>query len=186
MTKNAPSPITTTAAGLAAGAPGFVSHTNLRLRGQQAGTIDVYNARTPSARVSLTLGTVLMTFWSAAAVQGVLEAISAAKPTLVYLPQTLPAGGDPYGQPKIALDWTHRPSYAVIPQARVTDDKKQTLRWTDIHAGPITVQLLDRAAFHSLVAILRDAHRTAIAVCLDGHEHRADPTRNDYVPTPPQ
>jgi hypothetical protein len=46
--------------------------------------------------------------------------------------------------------------------------------------GPLTFQILDRAAFHSAVDVLRLAHRTAVAVCLDGHRFRADPTRDDY------
>lgn len=181
MVKAAPAPATSPST-LAANAPAVVAHTNVRMRGTQTGDIAVYAARTPQARVTLTVGTVLMTFWSAAAVQGVLEGISAAKATLLYMPQAMPVTSDPYGQPTVAVDWTNRPSYAVVPQTRVAADKRVTLRWTDIHMGPITWQLLDRAAFHSLTDLLRDAHRTAVAVCLDGHKHRADPTTDDYVP----
>lgn len=163
---------------LAANAPAFIAQAGLRLRGEQRGTIDVYDARTPHARVSLTIGTVLMTFWSAAAVQGVLEAIAAAKVTLIRLPKALPAlPYDPYGQPRICIDWTTRPGYAVVPQSRVTDDGAQTLRWTDINVTPVTIQVLDRVAYNSIVRILRDAHATAIAVCLDGPRHRTDPTQ---------
>ncbi|MGD9622384.1 MAG: hypothetical protein AB7G47_19950 [Mycolicibacterium sp.] len=182
MVKATPAP-TTTPSTLAANAPGIVAHTHVRMRGTQTGDIAVYAARTPKARVTLTVGTVLMTFWSAAAVQGVLEGISAAKATLLYLPAAMPITADPYGQLTVAVDWTSRPSYAVIPQTRVSDDKRITLRWTDIHMGPMTWQLLDRAAFHSLTELLREAHRTAIAVCLDGPQHRADPTADDYKPT---
>lgn len=170
------------AASLAAKAPAFVAHATLRLRGEQKASIDVYDARTPQARVSVTIGTVLMAFWSAAAVQGLLEAISAAKVTLIHLPKSLPAlPYDPYGQPRICIDWTTRPGYAVVPQSRVTDDGAQTLRWTDINVKPVTIQVLDRVAYNSMVRILRDVHATAIAVCLDGPRHTADPTQACYA-----
>jgi hypothetical protein len=175
--------LSTTPSILSANAAGLVAHTHIRLRGPQTGKIDVYNARTPHARVTMTLGTVLMTFWSASAAQGVLEGVSAARNTLMHIPAEMPVNPDPYGTPTIAVDWTSRPHYAAIPQNRVTDDQRRTLRWTEVHMGPITWQLLDRAAFHGLTTLLRDVHRTAGIVCLDGHKHSADPTADDYLPT---
>ena len=124
-----------------------------------------------------------MTFWSASAAQGVLEGVSAARATLMHMPPEMAVIADPYGQPTIAVDWTSRPNYAAIPQSRVTDDQRRTLRWTDVHMGPLTWQILDRAAFHALTSILRDVHRTAVVVCLDGGKYRADPTADDHVPT---
>ncbi|MGY4646249.1 hypothetical protein [Mycobacterium sp. URHB0021] len=177
------SPNFTTPSTLSANASGLIAHTYVRVRGDQIGKIDVYNARTPHARVTMTLGTVLMTFWSASAAQGVLEGVSAARATLMHMPPEMAVSAGPYGQPTIAVDWTSRPNYAAIPQSRVTDDQRRTLRWTDVHMGPLTWQILDRAAFHALTSILRDVHRTAIVVCLDGSKHRADPTADDYVPT---
>ena len=64
----------------------------------------------------------------------------------------------------------------------VPPDRSRTVHWTDIYMGPITFQILDRAAFHSATQLLRDAHRTAIAVCLDGPQFSADPTGDDYRP----
>jgi hypothetical protein len=186
MTKIAPSTATAQPT-FGAATSGLIAHTYVRMRGQQSGNIAVYNARTPHARVTMTIDTVLMTFWSAAAAQGVLEGISAAKHTLLHVPTAVPIPQDPYGRPTIAVDWTSRPSYAVIPQSRHVEDKRLTLHWTDVHMGPITWQILDRTAFDSLTALLRDAHRTATVVCADGHRHRADPTADDYVPAlPPQ
>lgn len=171
------------AASLAAKAPAFVAHTTLRMRGEQQAQIDVYNARTPHARVVMTIGTTLMTFWSAAAIQGVLEAVAAAKTSLIHIPKALPAlPNDPYGQPRIAVDWTTRPSYAVVPQSRITDDGRQAIKWTDINIKPVTIQLHDRIAHRSLVRLLQDVHATSITVCLDGPRHREDPTHNSYVP----
>ena len=167
---------------LAANAPGLVAHTFIRLRGPQTGTVDVYDARTPHARVTMRLGTVLMTFWSASAAQGVLEAISAARATLVHLPPTSATAPDPYGQPAIAVEWTNRPQYAAVPQSRVLEDRRRTVKWTDVHTGPLTWQLLDHVAFNTLVGLLGEVHRVAVAVCLDGDDHRADPTCDTYVP----
>ena len=170
------------AASLAAKAPAFVAHTTLRMRGNQTATIDVYNARTPHARVVMTINTTIMTFWSAAAIQGVLEAVIAAKTSLIHIPKALPAlPNDPYGQPRICVEWTTRPSYAVVPQSRITDDGRQAIKWTDINIKPVTIQLHDRVAHKSLVRILQDVHATAITVCLDGPRHREDPTYNSYV-----
>lgn len=180
--KNSPIP-SANPSKLVAGASAVVAHTFVRLRGNITGQVGVHNARTEQARVVVTIGALLQTFWSAQAAQGVLEGLSAAKHTLVHLPTDVaPASDDEYPQPTIAIDWTRRPEYAVMPRVRVTEDKRRTLKWTDVYMGPITFQVLDRAAFHSLMELLRDAHRTAVVVCLDGHKHRADPTRDDYKP----
>lgn len=87
-------------------AAAYVGHTHIRLRGEQTGTIGVCNARTATASISLRLGTALMTFWSAAASQGVLEAVAAARNGLTAVPDTIAAAADPYGTLAIAVDWT--------------------------------------------------------------------------------
>ena len=46
--------------------------------------------------------------------------------------------------------------------------------------GPVTFQILDRAAFHSAVEVPQLAHDTAVAVCPDGPRFAADATRDDY------
>jgi hypothetical protein len=163
--------------------PAVVAHTYIRLRGEQQGDITVYHAGTDTARVSLNWGGVLMNFLSARAAQGVLEGLSAARCTLISVPGNIgPAHEDPYDQPMIAVDWQGRPGYAVNARTSVTPDKRRTARWTDVYMGPITFQILDRAAFHSAVEVLRLVHRTAVAVCLDGSAHAADPTEDSYVP----
>jgi len=160
-----------------------IAHTYVRLRGDQDGSITVHHARTETARVTLRWGSVLMTFHNAEAAQGVLEGFSAARNTLMWVPaEVRPAEPDPYDQPTIAVEWTRRPSYAVMPREKVAIDKRTKLMWTDIYMGPLTFQVLDRAAFHSATELLREAHRTTVAVCLDGGKFRADPTRDDYEP----
>ncbi len=91
-----------------------------------------------------------MSFLNAQAAQGVLEGLSAARPTLVHLPaEVQPGAQEPYDQPAIAIDWTRRPGYAVMAKNTVLPDRSRTVHWTDIYMGPITFQILDRAAFHS-------------------------------------
>jgi hypothetical protein len=167
-------------------AAALIAHTYIRLRGPQHGDVTVYHASTDMARVTLRWGGLLMTFWSADAAQGVLEGVSAARATLVHMPANVaPAPDDPYDQPTVAVEWTRRPQYAVMPQHRVSADQRHTLKWTEIYMGPITFQLLDRAAFHGATDVLRLAHRTTVAVCLDGQRYSADPTTDDYRPDQP-
>lgn len=182
MSKTGPTPAAISPATLAANAPAVVAHTLVRLRGEQTGDINVYNARSPLARVVVRFGSIAMTFWNAAAAQGVLEGVAAARTALLSMPVAMPVTPDPYGQPAVAVEWTHRPNYAVIPQSRMSDAHRRTLAWFDLHMGPITWQVLDRTAYHSLAAVLAEVHRTAVAVCLDGPDHSADPTSDDYTP----
>ena len=120
---------------------------------------------------------------NAKAAQGVLEGFSAARPTLPNLPaEVSPGRTGPYDRPTIAIDWTSRPSYAVMPKDAVTPDKRRTIHWTDVYMAPITFQILDRAALHSTIDVLREIHTTAVAVCLDGKRFRKDPTEDYYRP----
>jgi hypothetical protein len=47
---------------------------------------------------------------------------------------------------------------------------------------PVTFQIVDLAAFRSAIDVLKLVHKTAVAVCLDGHQHRFDPTGDQYRP----
>ena len=47
---------------------------------------------------------------------------------------------------------------------------------------PVTFQIVDLAAFRSAIEVLKLAHKTAVAVRLDGHRHRFDPTGDEYRP----
>jgi hypothetical protein len=163
--------------------PALISHTFLRLRGQQNASLTVHHARTDIARVTLAWGNVLMSFLNAQAAQGVLEGFAAARPTVLSLPAQLPAqAADPYDQPAIAIDWTRRPGYAVTARDRQSADQRRSHHWTDLYMGPVTFQILDLLAYRSSLTLLGEAHRTAIAVCLDGDQHDADPAADDYRP----
>ena len=160
---------------------GVVTHTFVRLRGEQSGDVTAYYARTTDARVTLRWGPLMMTFYSAEAAQGVLEGFAAARNTLIDVPPTAAPSGEAYDQPAIAVDWTRRPSYAAMPRTS-TNQAQRTAKWTDLYMGPVTFQILDRAAFRSAIEVLRLAHTTAVAVCLDGPDFVNDPTYDDYRP----
>jgi hypothetical protein len=173
-------PITEAALGMPAA---VISHTFIRLRGTQHADLTVLHAAAPRARVNLLWGGVLWAFRSAEAAQGVLEAMSAARATLVHLPaDAAPAATEPYDRPAIAIDWCRRPAFAVTPRSTLSADRRRTVYWTDIFLGPLTIQLLDRAAFHSTIEVLQLAHGVAVAVCPDGPRFAADPTDDDYRP----
>jgi hypothetical protein len=160
-----------------------IAHTFIRLRGTQTADLTVVHAATPSARVNLLWGGILWEFLNAEAAQGVLEAMSASRTTLMYLPaDAAPAPQEDYDRPTIALQWRRRPSFAVMNRSTLTSDRRATVRWTDIFLGPLTIQLLDRAAFHSAIEVLQLAHNVAVAVCPDGPRFAADPTDEDYRP----
>ena len=126
------------AADLPGASSGVITHTYIRLRGtQQCDDITVYHARTKIARVTLRWSGILMSFLNAKAAQGVLEGFSAARPTLPNLPAEVPpVERELYDRPTIAIDWTSRPGYAVMPKDAVTPDKRRTIHWTDATWGP--------------------------------------------------
>ena len=136
------------------------------MRGEQHSDLTVLHAGTASARVNLLWGGILWSFLNAEAAAGVLEGIAAAKATLVTSPAEVPpAQHEDYDQPTIAIEWTRGPSYAIMPRSVVSHDRRRTLRWTDIFLGPLTIQVLDRAAYHSAIDVLRLAHSVAVVVC---------------------
>ena len=97
-----------------------ITHTIATICGQQLADLSVYHARTPDARVALTWGGVLMHIWSCQAAQGLLEAFSAARAAMARVPREIPPPPKPLDEPlartTLAVDWTTRPTYAVVPQ----------------------------------------------------------------------
>ncbi|MEE6140456.1 hypothetical protein SKC41_29615 [Mycobacterium sp. 050128] len=164
----------------------IVTHTLVRIQGAQDGDITVFHACTPTARLTMAWGGILMTFWSAQATQSVLEALAAARPLVAPLLRRIPALPqpplEPFAQQTIALDWTRRATYAVVARDELARDRRRTLRWIDIHCGPCTWQILDQEGYHSALELLRRAHATATHVFPDGAEHSADPTLDSYRP----
>lgn len=164
----------------------LVSHTMIRVHGDQDGDIAVSHACSPNARLRLQWGGILMTMLSAQSTQGVLEGFSAAREAMALIPRKIPAPTptveDPFALPTVAIDWTRRPAYAVVPRQELSRDRARQLRWLDLHMGPVTFQILDQVGCIGAVALLRSAHRTAVRVFLDGPKFQQDPTRSDYTP----
>jgi hypothetical protein len=105
----------------------LVSHTMIRIQGDQDGDIAVYHACSPNARLRVQWGGTLMTMLSAEAMQGVLEGFSAARSSMTLIPRRIPAPApafaDPFALPTVAIDWTRRPAYAVVPRQELARDR---------------------------------------------------------------
>jgi hypothetical protein len=166
----------------------LVSHTIVRVQGVQDGDITVSHACSPTTRLRVQWGGLLMTMLSAQATQGVLEGFCAARAAMALIPRQIPAPApiavEPFAVPTVAIDWMRRPAYAVVPRQELSRDRTRQIRWLDVHLGPVTFQILDQDGAVSAVDLLTKAHRTAAQVFLDGPDFAADPRDRDY--TPPQ
>jgi hypothetical protein len=163
-----------------------VTHTTAVIRAEITSDITVYHAQTSDARIGLTFGTALMVLYSASAVQGLLEAFSAARAAMAQVPQEIPAPPPPpyegFARTTLAIEWTRRPTYCVVPQSARNKLNSAVIHWVDLHCGPITFQIRDQLGLKSSMELLSRAHKTAVAVFLDGPHHSDDPTRDDYRP----
>ncbi|MBV9088319.1 MAG: hypothetical protein JO044_00200 [Mycobacteriaceae bacterium] len=162
---------------------GIITHTIVSIRGNQDADLTVYHARTPDVRVAMIWGDVMMTLYTADAIQGILEGFVAARAAMAQVPREIPAPAaevEPCARPALCIDWTRRPAYAVVSQTAPSKRGGKTVHWVDLHMGPLTYQIRDQIGLLSALDLLTRAHRTAIAVCLDGDQHSADPTSDDY------
>ena len=175
--------MTTSAAATHVIPPAMITHSIAVIKGQQYPDITVHHARTPDARISLTFNGIHMTLYSCHAAQGLLEAFTAARGQMIHLPSEIPAPRtDPQHQARVVLsiEWTRRPAYAVVAQSALNKVKSAQIHWIDLHTGPITWQIRDRAGLLSMIELLTRVHKTAIAVFADGEHYSADPTSPDY------
>jgi hypothetical protein len=161
-----------------------VTHTIAVVRGDIQSDITVYHARTSDARIALTFGTTLMNLYSASAAQGLLEAFAAARAAIAQVPREILAPAappyEPFARTTLAIEWTRRPTYCVVPQSGPNRSNNTIIHWVDLHCGPITFQIRDQLGLKSTLALLSRTHNTAVAVFLDGPEHADDPTRDNY------
>src|SRR6478609_4274646 len=161
-----------------------VTHTIAVIHGEITSDIAVYHARTTDARIALTFGTTLMSLYSADAAQGLLEAFATAcnamarVPRLIAAPATPPYAG--FARTTLSIEWTRRPSFCVVPQSGPGRIDGTVLHWVDLYCGPLTFQIRDRQGLKSTLDVLTRAHQTAVAVFLDGPDHAADPTSDEY------
>ncbi|KPN46867.1 hypothetical protein [Mycobacterium intracellulare] len=175
--------MTTSAAAVHHTPPAIITHSIATLKGQQHADITVHHARTPDARISMTFNGIHMLIYSCHAAQGLLEAFAAARGQMIHLPTHIPTRQvETHEHERIALsvEWTRRPAYAVVTQSALNKLKTARIHWIDLHTGPITWQIRDRAALLSVIELLNRVHKTSIAVFPDGEHYSADPTGPGY------
>lgn len=147
------------------------------------GHVSVHDARTELAVVAMQWGDVLMRFTSAAQVWEVLAAFVAAREALRGVEGTVPAdyrGSD--GWPwlsVLSVTWTRPPEWSVVSQERLDAQQHRTVHWVDVHMGPVLWRVVDWAGYEAALALLRNVHRTAVAVFADGGKFRTDPAKLD-------
>jgi hypothetical protein len=161
-----------------------ITHTTAVICGEITSDVAVHHARTTDARIGLTFGTALMNLYSASAAQGLLEAFAAARAAMARVPREIASPAtppyEPFARTTLAIEWTRRPTYCAVPQSGPNKSRTATIHWVDLSCGPITFQIRDQRGLKSTLALLTRTHQTAIAVFLDGPQHAADPTAQDY------
>jgi hypothetical protein len=163
---------------------GLITHCTAIIRGHQNADIACYYARTTDARISLVWGGFMITLYSAAAAHGLLEAFVTARAATARVPRLLPPPVGPhesvFARPTVAVEFTGRPSYAVVQQSGPARNGGRVIHWVDLHTGPLTWQIRDQAGLNSVTEVLHRAYTSAIAVFPDGAEHQDDPTSGDH------
>ncbi|HYR17766.1 MAG TPA: hypothetical protein VEQ67_26645 [Mycobacterium sp.] len=161
-----------------------VTHTVAVIYGDITSDITVHHARTSDARIGLTFGTTLMNLYSASTAQGLLEAFATARAAMARVPREINASAtppyEPFARTTLAIEWTRRPTYCVVPQSGPNKTGTAITHWVEVYCGPITFQIRDQRGLASTLALLSRSHKTAVAVFLDGPQHVADPTADDY------
>ncbi|WP_236723855.1 hypothetical protein, partial [Mycobacterium avium] len=184
QSRNGETPMTKSATPIHVTPAGAITHSIVSIKGQLEPDITVHHARTPIARIGITVGGMHMSLQNCQTAQGLLEAFVAARTQMIHVPAEIPTAGaaadEPAGRAVLAVEWTRAPAYAVVSQAALNKLKTAKLHWVEIYTGPITWQLRDRAAILSMIDALRQVHQVAIAVFADGERYQADPTDADY------
>jgi hypothetical protein len=87
---------------------------------------------------------------------------------------------DAFARTTLAIEWTRRPTYCVVPQSAPNKAGTKAVHWAEVYCGPITFQIRDQLGLTSTLALLSRTHKTAVAVFLDGPRHADDPTKTRY------
>ncbi|MFW0154135.1 hypothetical protein ACNUDN_30710 [Mycobacterium sp. smrl_JER01] len=148
------------------------------------GHVSVHDARTDLAVVSLQWGDVFMRFTSAAQVSALLAAFGAVREALRGVDGAVPV--DPVvgasewpWMSVLSVTWTRPPEWSVVAQSRFDARQRRTLHWVDVHMGPVLWRVVDWAGYEAALVLLRNLHRTAVAVFRDGGKFRSDPSKVD-------
>lgn len=166
--------------------PALITHSTVVIKGQQhEPDITVHHARTPDARIGITLNGMHMAVYSCQAIQRLLEAFTAARGHMVHIPHQIPTGpthshDEPAGRVVLAVEWTRGPAYAVTAQSALNKLKTARIHWVELYTGPLTWQIRDKAGLLSMIELLTRVHKTAIAVFADGDQYKADPADPNY------
>jgi hypothetical protein len=164
----------------------LITHSTVGIKGQHHDhDITVHHARTPDARIGLTLGSIHMAIYNCQTAQGLLEAFTAARGHIGHIPAQIPSAradshDEPAGRVVLCIEWTRPPAYAIVAQSALNKLKTARIHWVEIYTGPITWQIRDRAGLLSLIEVLTRVHQTAIAVFADGEQYKANPADPDY------
>ncbi len=161
---------------------GLVTRTMVVVRPVK-GHVSVHDARTDLAVVSVQWGEIFMRFTSAAQVSAVLAAFGAVREALrgaagsVQM-DALSAEAWP-GVSVVSVTWTRPPEWSVVPQSGYDERRRRTVHYVDVHMGPVQWRVVDWAGYEAALALLRNVHRTAVAVFTDGGKFRTDPSKVD-------
>jgi hypothetical protein len=75
----------------------------------------------------------------------VLEGFATARSAMVLIPRRIPAPApgpeDPFALPTVAIDWTRRPAYAVVPRQELSRDRSRLIRWVSVCASTAKARL---------------------------------------------
>lgn len=150
------------------------------------GHVSVQDARTEFAAVMLHWGDVFMRFTSAAQVYAVLAAFGAVREALRGVQGTVPtepadAASEWPWVSTLSVTWTRPPEWSVVPQERFDTRQRRTFHWVDVHMGPVLWRVVDWAGYEAALELLRNVHRTAVAVFTDGGKFRSDPSKIDAL-----
>lgn len=163
---------------------GLITHSTVSVKGQLDPDITVHHARTPDARIGITVSGLHMSLYNCQTAQCLLEAFVATRTHMINLPREIPATPPPVeipaGRATMSIEWTRAPAYAVVAQSAPNKLKTATVRWVELYTGPLTWQLRDRTAILSMIDSFKRVHHVAIAVFADGEQYKADPTGADY------
>ena len=146
---------------------GLITHATAVVRGHVDADVSVYHAGTTNARIAVIWGGVLITIYSTAAARGLLEGFAAARQAAARLPREIPtpppaAQSPQFARPIVAMEFTYRPTYVVVPQSGTSRSGDRTIHWVDLHTGAITWQIRDLAGLRSATALFSHVHKTAV------------------------
>ncbi|GAB4729972.1 hypothetical protein [Mycobacterium avium] len=73
----------------------LITHTTVSVKGQLDPDITVLHARTPDARIGITVDGIHMSLYNCQTARGLLEAFGAARGHMIHVPAEIPAGVPP-------------------------------------------------------------------------------------------